>query len=144
MNTMQAIMNMPKPVVRPNSPLQILTANIDYDDFKGKLGIGRVHSGSIKRGQQVGVTRPGEPVKTSKVSELFVFDNLGRMAVEEASAGDIVMIAGITEIGIGDTVVDPANPIAMVRTLNAQYLLPVKVSVLVLVKVAHTAAAVKL
>eukprot|EP00953_Heterococcus_sp_UTEX-ZZ885_P010957 6359-Heterococcus_DN1.PRE.1 len=107
---------MPKPVVRPNSPLQILTANIDYDDFKGKLGIGRVHSGSIKRGQQVGVTRPGEPVKTSKVSELFVFDNLGRMAVEEASAGDIVMIAGITEIGIGDTVVDPANPIAMVRT----------------------------
>eukprot|EP00953_Heterococcus_sp_UTEX-ZZ885_P013041 7455-Heterococcus_DN1.PRE.1 len=133
---------MPKPVVRPNSPLQILTANIDYDDFKGKLGIGRVHSGSIKRGQQVGVTRPGEPVKTSKVSELFVFDNLGRMAVEEASAGDIVMIAGITEIGIGDTVVDPANPIAMVRALNAWYLLPVKVSVLVLVRVAHTAAAI--
>jgi GTP-binding protein len=117
-DTEQAIMNMPKPVVRPNSPLQILTANIDYDDFKGKLGIGRVHSGSIKRGQQVGVTRPGEPVKTSKVSELFVFDNLGRMAVEEASAGDIVMIAGITEIGIGDTVVDPANPIAMVRTAD--------------------------
>ena len=87
----------------------------NYDDFKGKLGIGRVHSGSLRKGQVVGVTRPGEPVKTSRISELFVFDNLGRSAVDEASAGDIVMIAGINEIGIGDTVVDPADPQPMVR-----------------------------
>lgn len=53
-------------------------ANIDYDDFKGKLGVGRVHSGSIKKGQKVGLGRPGEEVKTAKVAELFVFDNLGR------------------------------------------------------------------
>lgn len=54
-------------------------ANIDYDDFKGKLGVGRVHSGSIKKGQTVGLGRPEEAVKTGKISELFVFDNLGRM-----------------------------------------------------------------
>lgn len=110
----EAILNMPRPVVRPNSPLQMLTANIDYDEFKGKLGIGRVHSGTIKKGQMVGITKPGEPVRTGRVSELFVFDNLGRLAVEEASAGEIVMMAGISEVSIGDTVVDPANPIPMV------------------------------
>lgn len=54
-------------------------ANIDYDDFKGKLGVGRVHSGSVKKGQTVGLGRPGGDVKTGKISELFVFDNLGRM-----------------------------------------------------------------
>lgn len=55
-----------------------LVANIDYDDFKGKLGVGRIHSGSLRKGQTVGLGRPDGPVKTGKVSELFVFDNLGR------------------------------------------------------------------
>lgn len=55
-----------------------LVANIDYDDFKGKLGVGRVHSGSLRKGQTVGLGRPGGEVKTGKVTELFVFDNLGR------------------------------------------------------------------
>lgn len=53
-------------------------ANIDYDDFKGKLGVGRIHSGSLRKGQAVGLGRPEEDVKTGKVAELFVFDNLGR------------------------------------------------------------------
>lgn len=55
-----------------------MVANIDYDDFKGKLGVGRVHSGSLRKGQTVGLGRPGGEIKTGKVSELFVFDNLGR------------------------------------------------------------------
>lgn len=57
---------------------KVLVANIDYDDFKGKLGVGRVHSGSIKKGQTVGLGRPEAGVKIGKISELFVFDNLGR------------------------------------------------------------------
>lgn len=57
-------------------------ANIDYDDFKGKLGVGRIHSGSLRKGQTVGLGRPDDPVKTAKVSELFVFDNLGRKVRE--------------------------------------------------------------
>jgi len=110
----EAILKMPMPKIRPNSPLQMLTANIDYDDFKGKLAIGRVHSGKIKKNQSVGITRPGKPVNQGKITELFVFDNLGRTVVEEASAGDIVMVAGINNIGIGDTLVDPADPQPMV------------------------------
>lgn len=58
--------------------LKVLVANIDYDDFKGKLGVGRVHSGSLQKGQTVGLGRPDCPVKAGKISELFVFDNLGR------------------------------------------------------------------
>ena len=57
---------------------KVLVANIDYDDFKGKLGVGRIHSGSMRKGQAVGLARPDGPVKTGKISELFVFDNLGR------------------------------------------------------------------
>lgn len=53
-------------------------ANIDYDDFKGKLGVGRVHSGSFKKGQTVCFGRPGQEVNMGKIAELFVFDNLGR------------------------------------------------------------------
>ncbi|CAM9280524.1 unnamed protein product [Choristocarpus tenellus] len=109
----EAIMGMPKPVVKETSPLQVLVANIDYDDFKGKLGVGRVHSGSLKRGGNVALARPDQDLKAGKISELFVFDNLGRKAVDEAHAGDIVMIAGLPEVGIGDTVVDPATPMPM-------------------------------
>lgn len=58
--------------------VQALMANIDYDDFKGKLGVGRIHSGSLRKGQTVGLGRPEQDVKTGKVAELFVFDNLGR------------------------------------------------------------------
>lgn len=57
---------------------KVLVANIDYDDFKGKLGVGRVHSGSLKKGQNVGLGRPETDIKTGRISELFVFDNLGR------------------------------------------------------------------
>lgn len=110
----KAIMGMPKPVVKETAPLQVLVANIDYDDFKGKLGVGRIHSGSLRKGQTVALARPDGPVKTGKISELFVFDNLGRTGVDEAHAGDIVMVAGLSDIGIGDTIVDPANPQPMV------------------------------
>ncbi|CAM9422319.1 unnamed protein product [Chrysoparadoxa australica] len=106
----KAIMKMPKPKVRPDASLQVLVANIDYDEWKGKLGIGRVHSGTITKGQNIGVTQPDEPVKSGKVSELFVFDNLGRTSVDKAVAGDIVMIAGCPDISIGDTAVDPSDP----------------------------------
>lgn len=71
---------------------QVLVANIDYDDFKGKLGVGRVHSGNLKRGQTVGLGRPGEDVKVGKIAELFVFDNLGRMVCY------ISETAGLTQV----------------------------------------------
>jgi len=109
----EAILNLPKPKVKEEDALQLLIANIDYDQFKGKLGIGRLHSGKISQGQSVGFLKPGEDMTLGKISELFVFDNLGRAQVKSASAGDIVMVSGLEKVGIGHTVVDPADPLPL-------------------------------
>lgn len=65
----------------------MLIANVDYDDFKGKMGIGRILNGVINAGDSIAYGKPGEPVKTSKIAELYVFNNVGREKVEKASAG---------------------------------------------------------
>lgn len=75
--------------LEPNT-LQCLIANIDYDDFKGKMGIGRITNGSVRAGQAVALQQPGEPKKTGRINKLFVFDNLGQREVEEAQAGEII------------------------------------------------------
>jgi len=100
----------PPPAGSPAASKQLLIANIDYDDFKGKMGIGRLTAGTLKVGSTVGYTKPGKPVKTGKIAELFVFDNLGRTAVDEVSAGEICMITGLDGIAIGDTIVDKDDP----------------------------------
>jgi len=68
------------------------------------MGIGRVVNGIMKSGDEVAYGKPGEPVKKGKINELFVFNNVGREKVETATAGDIVMMTGIADITIGDTV----------------------------------------
>jgi len=103
--------------------LQALISNIDYDDFKGKMGIARVTNGSIKTGQAIALQQPGQKKKTGRISKLFVFDDLGQREVSEAGAGDIIMFAGIDTIEIGDTLItneqgganaaDPLPPIAV-------------------------------
>ncbi|KAJ1639513.1 elongation factor Tu GTP binding domain-containing protein [Pavlovales sp. CCMP2436] len=111
------IAHVPAPKVTEQTadePLQILIANIDYDDFKGKLGIGRITSGRVKQGTQAVLARPGEePGKKTKIAELFVFDALGRTPVTEASAGEIVVVSGFDNIRIGDTLTDPDTPIPL-------------------------------
>ena len=68
-------------------------------------------SGKLTKGKPIGISAgPGEPVKAVKTSEVFVFDGMGRASVEEATAGDIVVFAGIPEFNIGDTLVDPTDP----------------------------------
>ena len=95
-------------------PLQLLIANIDYDDFKGKLGIGRITQGKIVSGTQAVLARPNEePSKKTRIAELFVFDALGRRSVQEALAGEIVVVAGFDDIRIGDTVTDPDTPVPL-------------------------------
>ena len=107
------ILKLPPPPVASESatePVQLLIANIDYDDFKGKLGIGRLTAGTLTVGDTVGFTKPGEDLKKGKISELFIFDNLGRTSVKSASAGEIVVVAGLADVMIGDTVVDKDDP----------------------------------
>lgn len=106
----EAISTLPGPTVREGSDLQMLVANIDYDSFKGKMGIGRIRSGKIRKNQQVAYGKPDQQIRKGQVAELFVFDNLGRTPVDEATAGDIVMFSGIADFTIGDTLMEVQNP----------------------------------
>jgi len=113
----------PKCESKEADSLQALISNIDYDDFKGKMGIARITNGSIKAGQAIALQQPGMKKKTGRVSKLYVFDNLGQKEVTEAHAGEIIMFAGIDDIEIGDTLVtneqaganaaEPLPPIAV-------------------------------
>jgi len=108
------IMNLPKPKADVNGPLQLQISNIGSDNFIGRLGIGRIRSGTLKKATPIGIlSGPGEPIKDVKVSELFNFDAMGRAPVEEATAGDIVVFSGISDFNIGDTLVDPSDPLPL-------------------------------
>jgi len=89
--------------------LQALISNIDFDPFKGKMGIARITNGSVKAGQAVALAHPGKEKTTGRLSKLFVFDNLGQKEVEEAKAGEIIMFAGLENVEIGDTLVTNEN-----------------------------------
>ena len=95
----------------PDAPLQLQICSLDYSSFVGRIGIGRVAHGRIRSGQTVAILRgsDGEP-KLAKVNQVLVFKGLERTVVEEAEAGDIVLINGIEEVAIGVTLCDPLKP----------------------------------
>lgn len=99
----------PKIEKKESEALQILISNIDFDNFKGKLGIGRITNGSIKAGQPVALVHPEKEKRTGRIGNLFVFDNLGKKEVQDAPAGEIVMFAGLPDVEIGDTLVTNEN-----------------------------------
>ncbi len=105
--------SIPAPHFDINEPLQMLTVNIAYDNYKGKIAIGRIYGGTLKKNQAVAhINRAGE-VKTSKITSVMIFEGLARVDVEEAHAGDIVAIAGIEDISIGETITDIEHPNAL-------------------------------
>jgi GTP-binding protein len=89
----------------PDAPLQILVCNIEYDDYVGRLAIGRIVCGTVRHNQPIGILKDGRRVKSS-VKALSTFEGLKRTAAPEAAAGEIVAIAGIDEVDVGDTIVD--------------------------------------
>ncbi len=91
-------------------PLQLQVSTLAYDDYIGRLGIGRITQGTLKEGQTVGVAKEDGTVVQRKVNQVFVYRGLKRMAVEQAEAGDIVVISGISDISIGETITDLQNP----------------------------------
>jgi GTP-binding protein len=99
------------PLVERTEPeaLQCLVSNIDFDNFKGKMGIARISNGSIRVGQAVSLAHPEKPKRTGRLGSLFVFDNLGKREVQEAHAGEIIMFAGLDAVEIGDTLVTNEN-----------------------------------
>jgi GTP-binding protein len=91
----------------PDAPLQILVSNVDHDDYIGRLAIGRIVSGTVTANQPVGIVKDGRTLK-SAVKVLSTFEGLKRTVAAEASAGEIVAIAGIDDVDVGDTITDQA------------------------------------
>jgi GTP-binding protein len=105
--------NVEDPEGSVEAPLQFLVTNIEYDNYVGKLGVGRIYNGSIRRNQEVMlIKRDGKQVK-GKISVLYGYEGLKKVEVEQAFAGDIVCIAGIDALDIGETIADVQNPIAL-------------------------------
>jgi len=107
------IEHIPSPKESVDLPLQFLVTLLDYNEYLGRIAIGRVNRGVIKQGQPVAVINREGVVKQARIEKLFGFQGLKRQEIEEAGAGDIVAIAGIKEINIGETIADPANPEAL-------------------------------
>jgi GTP-binding protein len=103
------INQVPAPKADPEGPLQILTTNIGYNNFVGRLAIGRIRSGKVKVGDEVLLCRADKNVKT-KVTGLFAYQGSDQIQVQELSAGDIGVVAGFEEINIGDTVTSVTDP----------------------------------
>lgn len=110
----QLIMNnIPAPLDTKEDPLQFQVTLLDYNDYLGRIGIGRVFQGSIKVGQQVSLMKKDGSVKNFRVSKLFGFIGLKRIEIEEAKAGDIIALAGLEDINVGETVCPPDHQGAM-------------------------------
>lgn len=96
-----------------DAPLQLQISALDYSTYTGRLGVGRITNGRIKPGQVVAVMREDEQVAQGRINQVLGFRGLERVAVEEAEAGDIVIISGIEEIGIGFTICDRDKPVGL-------------------------------
>ncbi|MCA1577911.1 MAG: translational GTPase TypA [Acidobacteria bacterium] len=106
----QIVETIPVPRELRADSLQLLVANLDYNDYVGRLAIGRIFSGEIKVGDQIAVVKPDRTIQKTKVSQLYVFEGLKRESVDKAGFGEIVALAGIENINIGDTITSLDNP----------------------------------
>jgi GTP-binding protein len=103
----------PAPIVNSDKPLQMLVSNIGRDNYKGRIAIGKIHSGFIKNGQDIShINRDGE-INEYKITSLSTFKGLGKIEAAEALAGDIVAVTGIPDVNIGETIADPLSPVAL-------------------------------
>lgn len=103
----------PPPFTNSDKPLQMLVSNVGYDNYKGRIAIGKIHSGSIKNGQDIAHINRDGVIKKYKITSLNTFKGLGKIDEEEAYAGDIVTVTGIPDVTIGETLADPITPVAL-------------------------------
>ena len=105
--------HVPPPRGDQAAPLQLLVANLDSSDYVGRIAIGRIFNGRVKIGDPVAVCKLDKAVQQTKVTKLYAFDGLKRVEIQEAGAGDIVCLAGIEDITIGETIADVEHQIAI-------------------------------
>jgi GTP-binding protein len=100
--------HIPGPEVTPDAPVSLLVTTLEYDNYKGQIGVGRLRSGVMRRGMNVARLTPQGEIIPGKIAYLFTYHNLSRQEVDEVLAGDIVAFGGLEEIAISDTIADPS------------------------------------
>jgi GTP-binding protein len=105
--------HVPPPKGDPAAPLQMLVANLDSSDYLGRIAIGRIFNGTVKLNDQVSVLKLDGSVQNTKVTKLFAFEGLRRVEIEQAAAGDVICLAGIDDITIGETIASQESPVAI-------------------------------
>lgn len=110
------IQHIPAPKIDTQMPLAMLVSNIDYDDYRGRIAIGKLVAGSISPNQLVTYVGPDMVMKSGKIVTVFVFEGLKRTEVEIAEAGEIVALTGIADVNIGETITDKDNPTPLPMT----------------------------
>jgi GTP-binding protein len=106
----EIIRTIPAPVAPVGEPLQLLVANLDYNDYMGRLAIGRIFSGSVAVGDQISICKLDGRIEKTKVTRLFAFEGMKQPPIDHAEAGEIVALAGIEDIFIGETVSSADDP----------------------------------
>jgi GTP-binding protein len=106
----QIVTTIPAPKQVRSDSLQLLVANLDYSEYVGRLAIGRIYSGEIALGDQVSVAKPDGSFQKMRVSQLYAFEGLKRESVQRAGFGEIVALAGVDNVEIGDTITSTENP----------------------------------
>ncbi|MEW8977426.1 MAG: translational GTPase TypA [Symbiobacterium sp.] len=102
--------HIPCPEGDPDAPLQAMVTSLDYDEYVGRVAIARIRQGTVKAGQQVAVAKLDGSVVRFRAAQLFGFQGLKRVPLEEASVGDIIAMTGLEDVNIGETITDPENP----------------------------------
>lgn len=111
----QIVKTIPPPKGDPEGPLQILVANLDYSDYLGRLGIGRVYSGTLRHGSEVSICKLDGSIQKTKITKMYSFEGLSRIDETIGVVGDVLSVAGVEGIQIGETIASAENPVALPR-----------------------------
>src|SRR5262249_50371891 len=105
--------HVPPPEVEPDQAVQMLVTTLDWSDYVGRIAVGKVFAGKLRKGQRVAVLKHDGSRVDSTVKQLYAFDRLGRIEVEEVGAGDVGAVVGLEGVDIGDTIADFDKPAAL-------------------------------
>ncbi len=107
------ISKLPAPVGDVDAPLQILVSSIDYDEYRGRFGIGRIHAGKVHPGENIAIINRDGDIRAGKIVNTFVYEGLKKVEQEEVAAGEICIVSGLADVGIGETIASREMPIAV-------------------------------